>query len=48
MACDVSDKKHVEYFGDEAINQWQNADVLVNNAGDFLPGSVYNEQEGTL
>lgn len=23
-------------------------DVLINNAGDFLPGSIYNETEGTL
>jgi len=23
-------------------------DVLINNAGQFLPGSVYNEEEGTL
>src|SRR4030095_6187202 len=25
-----------------------NYDVLVNNAGNFLPGSVHNEPEGTL
>jgi NADP-dependent 3-hydroxy acid dehydrogenase YdfG len=48
VACDVSDKKQVEYFGDEIINQWGKVDVLVNNAGNFLPGSVYNEKEGTL
>src|SRR5580698_1722005 len=44
VACDVSDKKQVEYFGDEILNQWGKADVLVNNAGNFLPGSVYNEK----
>lgn len=48
VACDVSDKKQIDYFGDEVINQWKQVDVLVNNAGPFIPGKVYNEKEGTL
>ena len=35
------------------ISEWLDAchvtpDVLINNAGQFLPGSIFNEQEGTL
>ena len=48
VACDLSVKSQVEYFGDEIINRWNQVDVLVNNAGTFFPGKVYNEKNGTL
>ncbi len=44
---DLSDPKKVKDFGYWALKETK-PDVLINNAGQFLPGSVYNEEEGTL
>ena len=44
---DLSDHKKVKDFGYWALKETK-PDVLVNNAGQFLPGSVHNEEEGTL
>lgn len=48
FAADLSDKdaagKFSEWIGSLNIP----TDVLINNAGNFLPGSIYNEPEGTL
>ena len=45
--ADVSKKKEVEAFGDWCL-QFGVPDILINNAGQFIPGSVYNEEEGAL
>lgn len=47
MSADLSTRDGVRQFGDW-INSQCVADVVVNNAGTFLPGSVYSEPEGTL
>lgn len=47
-ARDLSTKDGVESFGQWILDNSINIDVLVNNAGVFEPGSVYNEPEGTL
>jgi short-subunit dehydrogenase len=47
-ARDLSTREGVESFGEWILNNSINIDVLVNNAGVFEPGSVYNEPEGTL
>jgi len=47
-ACDVSDKKQLKSFADEIRSQWDAVEVLVNNAGIFLPGFVHREKTGTL
>ncbi len=47
MATDMSKKEEVKQFGTWALG-FGSADVLVNNAGQFLPGSIYNEEEGIL
>ncbi|MBI2730427.1 MAG: SDR family oxidoreductase [Sphingobacteriales bacterium] len=47
-ARDLSTREGVESFGDWILNNSINIDVLVNNAGLFEPGSVYNEPEGAL
>lgn len=44
---DLSKKEEVLQFA-EWILQSGVPDVLVNNAGSFLPGSVYNEEDGLL
>ncbi|MEO8567843.1 MAG: SDR family oxidoreductase [Ginsengibacter sp.] len=46
--ADLAEKKGVIEFGNWLLSQNISIDILVNNAGQFLPGSVYNEEEGTL
>ncbi len=48
FVADLSQKKGVVEFGNWLFNQNISIDILVNNAGQFLPGSVYNEEEGVL
>lgn len=45
---DLSKKEEVENFGQWLLDNSISIDVLVNNAGNFLPGSVHNEEEGLL
>jgi len=45
--ADLSNKKEVKAFADWC-NAFGPAAVLINNAGRFIPGSVYNEEEGLL
>jgi len=47
-AYDLSDKKLVKSFADEIKSSWEAVEVLVNNAGIFLPGHVHKEKAGTL
>jgi len=44
---DMSNKQEVVNFGNWCLS-FGIPDILVNNAGQFLPGSVYNEEEGFL
>lgn len=50
---DLSDRLQAKDFGTWALAEIEKmpgktADVLVNNAGQFLPGSIHNEGEGVL
>lgn len=45
---DMAEKKDVASFADLIKENWSTVDVLVNNAGVFIPGSIYNEPEGNL
>jgi short-subunit dehydrogenase len=47
-ARDLSKREEVDSFGQWVLDNSFNIDVLVNNAGNFLPGSVYNEEAGFL
>lgn len=47
-AYDMEKKEQVIAFGHWVLQQDQPVDVLVNNAGQFLPGSVHAEADGTL
>jgi short-subunit dehydrogenase len=47
-AFDVSIKEQAQAFGQWVLSFNIPVDVLINNAGSFEPGSVYNEPEGTL
>jgi short-subunit dehydrogenase len=46
-AADLSDKMAAKDFGAWCL-QFGTPDILVNNAGHFLPGNVYNEEEGNI
>ncbi len=48
QAADLSNKQEVEALAEWLMQQQVSFDVLVNNAGSFIPGSVYNEPEGAL
>lgn len=41
---DMSDKAAVKAFAQEVTNQWQTIDVLVNNAGVFIPCELASEE----
>jgi short-subunit dehydrogenase len=45
---DMSDTMQVKEFGKWIIDKGLIPDIVINNAGSFIPGSVYNEEEGTL
>lgn len=48
FVADLAQKKGVTKFGNWLFSQNVSIDILVNNTGQFIPGSVYNEDEGTL
>lgn len=48
FACDMSKPAEVQAFAEWVLKQSSKLDVLVNNAGQFIPGSVHNEAEGVL
>lgn len=47
MVADLSQKEEVKALA-EAVKDNFVPDVLINNTGVFLPGSIYNEPEGNL
>ncbi len=48
FAADLSDKNEIVKFANWISDQKITIDILINNAGQFIPGSIYNEEEGTL
>jgi short-subunit dehydrogenase len=46
-SADLSIKEEATAFGKWCL-EYGTPDILVNNAGSFLPGSVYNEEDGLL
>ena len=46
--ADMRKKKDVLAFADFIQKNWQEVDVLVNNAGLFIPGEITREAEGAL
>src|SRR5688572_18250722 len=48
MAVDISTKEGTTAFAGWVLKQTDTIDILVNNAGSFVPGSVYNEEDGAL
>ena len=48
FAADLSKKSDVMHFAGCVRNLWTRVDVLINNAGLFMPGAISEEREGTL
>jgi short-subunit dehydrogenase len=46
-ATDMSDTNETKAFGSWCL-QFGVPDILINNAGNFLPGNIYDEGEGNL
>lgn len=47
-AADLSKREDVAHFADFVLSTTPKVDVLVNNTGVFLPGSIQDEPEGNL
>lgn len=48
FVADLTVERDLLSFSDWILKRCESPDILVNNAGDFLPGSVFNEDAGTL
>lgn len=48
QAFDLGDKRQAQIFGEWIIDRVDVIDVLINNAGSFVPGSIWNEPDGAL
>jgi NADP-dependent 3-hydroxy acid dehydrogenase YdfG len=46
--CDLQHKEQAQAFGEAALNEGKRIDVLVNNAGTFIPGNITDEADGML
>lgn len=46
--ADLSDKEEARQCGKVILEKIKRVDILINNAGQFIPGSVTNEADGTL
>jgi len=47
-AFDLGNKQQAIQCGNWILGLGVSVDILVNNAGQFIPGSVYNEEDGVL
>lgn len=47
LPSDLSKREDIKQFSDWCLSNGT-PDIVVNNAGSFIPGSVYNEPEGAL
>lgn len=46
--CDASDSELVKIFGQDVLKEFGSLDVLINNAGVFMPGSIGEEANGAF
>lgn len=47
-SCDVSNTASLKQFAQKAIHTFKSIEVLVNNAGVFMPGTIIDEPENAL
>lgn len=48
LGCDMKDPEQIQKFAQTCLDHWQQVDVLINNAGVFLPGNLLDEADGQL
>ena len=48
IPADLRSKEDAARFAGKVLAQWGSVDVLVNNAGNFLPGAIHDEPDGRL
>ncbi len=48
QVCDVSRKDDISKFSSFVLSKFKTVDVLVNNAGIFIPGATHQEEDGVL
>lgn len=48
MAADMGLNAQVREFGQWVTDSGMPVDILINNAGQFIPGSIYDEPDGAL
>jgi short-subunit dehydrogenase len=48
MACDLGKKEQAQAFGAWVLDRTPKIDVLINNAGTFVPGNISNEPDGAI
>lgn len=48
MAGDIGKKEQAQLLGQWVLNNCDTIDVLVNNAGSFIPGNVSDEPDGAM
>ena len=44
----VRDKEALKEFSNDLIRSWADIDILINNAGTFIPGAIHSEDDGVL
>ncbi|MEM6807226.1 MAG: SDR family oxidoreductase [Bacteroidota bacterium] len=47
FVCDMSDKDAVKALGKTLNDQFGRLDILINNAGVFMPGQIHSEEDST-
>lgn len=48
MNTDVSVKSEVKLFAEKILNTWDKIDIIINNAGFFIPGTIKDEDDLNL
>ncbi len=48
MVADLSKKNEAQLFGKQCLENFQTIDILINNAGSYLPGDITTEADGTI
>lgn len=48
LKADMSKKEDVLAFGQLILDNWDHVDVIINNAGVFIPGEIATEADGAL
>lgn len=48
LAADLENEEEVSAFAEQVLNEFKNIDVLINNAGIFLPGTVLGSATAQL